>query len=207
MKNKLIIVAGCSASGKTTVASKIKNSFSKGKAQIICLDRFYKQSAKAMPKVAKTGNANFDHPNAFDWKLFEKCLTSLLNNKPTLIPVYDYTTHKRKEKWTLVKPTPIIILEGVLVLYDDFANGTAALKIYVDTSLDTCFKRRLQRDQKDRARTVASIREQWNESVLPMFKKYVKAQRWIADFILPWDKPNRTSLNYLITAIKQQLKD
>lgn len=207
MKNKLIIVAGCSGSGKTTVASKIQNSFGKRKAQIICLDRFYKSDAKYMIKVKSTGSPNFDHPKSFDWPLLEKCLTSLLNNKPTSIPIYDYTTHKRKAKWELVKPTKIIILEGFLALHNTYSNKIATLKIYVNTSIKNCFNRRLARDQKQRGRTAASIKKQWNESVLPMYKKYVKPNRWKADFILPWNKPNTVSLNCLITAIKEQVKE
>ncbi|MCQ3915470.1 MAG: zeta toxin family protein [Mycoplasmoidaceae bacterium] len=66
MKNKLIIVAGCSGSGKSTISKKIKASFNKKDAQIICMDRFYKADKSLMPIVNSTGNPNFDHPDAFD---------------------------------------------------------------------------------------------------------------------------------------------
>lgn len=206
MKNKLIIVAGCSGSGKTRVANKIKNSF-KDKAQILCLDRFYNENPKDIVKVKSSGNRNFDHPDSLDWTLFKKCLSSLLNNKKTFIPVYNYKVHKREDKWQLIKPTKIIILEGFLALYDDSINKLASLKIFVDTPIDLCFKRRLNRDQKERNRTVASVTKQWKESVLPMYNKYSKPQRDKSDFLLPWAKPNATSIKYLLTAIKQQLKD
>ena len=68
--------------------------------------------------------------------------------------------HQRKDKWQLIKPTPIIVLEGFLVLHDNYVNKLATLKIYVETALDICFKRRLQRDQKERGRTAASVKKQ-----------------------------------------------
>ncbi|MBQ0045626.1 MAG: uridine kinase [Mycoplasma sp.] len=205
MKNKLIIVAGCSGSGKSTVSSKIKQSFGEKKAQIICMDRFYKVNASKMPKVKKTGHANYDHPNSFDWVLLRKCLRSLLNDKPTKVPVYDYTIHSRKKELELIKPTRIIIFEGFLALYDKVFNDMAELKVYVDTSLEKCFRRRLQRDKKQRKRTEKSIRIQWNESVVPMFNKYVKPNIKVADFLLPWERKNTKSLNYLIAAIKAKM--
>lgn len=202
MKNKLIIVAGCSGSGKTTVSKTIRDSFKSTDAQIICMDRFYKANVNMMPKVKKSGNPNFDHPDSFDWPLLKQCLKNLLNNKPTNIPVYDYSTHKRKAKMELVKPTKIIIFEGFLALYDDRFNDMAELKIYVDTSLDECFVRRLHRDQTERKRTVESIVHQWTESVKPMYDAYVKPRRWISDFLIPWDKGNPNGVKYLIAGIK-----
>lgn len=205
MKNKLIIVAGCSGSGKSTVAKQIKNSFRKNQAQIICIDRFYKKDATVMPKVRRTGHPNFDHPKAFDWTLLRRSLQALIDNKPTMVPVYDYTKHCRKAKRQLIKPTKIIIFEGFLSLFDERFSDMAELKIYVDTDIEECFKRRLERDQKHRGRTAASVKMQWNETVVPMYEKYVKPRRWKADIVLPWDRTNLKSIKYLITAIKTRL--
>lgn len=206
MKNKLIIVAGCSGSGKSTVSQEIKQSFTKKDAQILCMDRFYKRTVAEMPKVKENGHPNFDHPDAFDWPLLRKCLKDLLNGKPTMVPHYDYKTHKRLKKYTLVKPTKIIIFEGVLTLYDDRINNMAELKIFVDTSMNESFIRRLHRDQYERNRTVESIVNQWTESVKPMYDTYVKPRRWVADFLLPWDKKNENSIKYLIAAVRSILE-
>ncbi|MCQ3915469.1 MAG: hypothetical protein MJ195_01710 [Mycoplasmoidaceae bacterium] len=69
------------------------------------------------------------------------------------------------------------MFEGVLALYSDSLNKMAELKIYVDTSIQQCFARRLERDQKTRGRSVQSIKFQWNESVMPMYQQYVKHRR------------------------------
>lgn len=202
MKSKLIIVAGCSGSGKTTVSDTILHNFKKGDAQIICMDRFYKKNASCMPKVAKNGHPNFDHPDSIDWKLLYKCMSSLLQGKPTVFPIYDYVHHVRLNKGDLIKPSKIVIFEGILALLDDKFNNLASLKLFVDTSIEMCFKRRLERDQVERGRTARSIKQQWDESVIPMYNKFVKPRRWVADLLLPWDKPNPNSLKYLSAAIK-----
>lgn len=205
MKNKLIIVAGCSGSGKTTVAKRIKDIFKQKDAQIICLDHFYKKSASAMPKL-ENGHPNFDHPKSFDWTLLKNCLKDLINDKTTLVPDYDYKIHHRKKYFDAIKPTKIIIFEGFLSLYDKEINDLAELKIFVDTDIKDCYKRRLERDQKERGRTAASVYQQWNESVVPMYNKFVKSKRWVADIVLPWDRENKKSIQYLISAIKSQIK-
>jgi len=207
MKNKLIIVAGCSGSGKSTVSKTILANFNPGDAQIICLDRFYKKSKTEMPKVGKNGPCNYDHPDAFDWTLLRKCLINLLKGKVTSLPVYDYQVQARKKEGEVFKPSKIIILEGILPLYDDRVTELASLKVYVDTPLDECFIRRLLRDQDERGRSIKSIVKQWQEAVRPMYNAYVEPLKNQADLILPWDRININGLEFLTTAIRETFKN
>lgn len=202
MKNKLIIVAGCSGSGKTTIAKKIFDSFKPGWAQIICLDRFYLKDKNKIPKLNKKGDINFDHPLAFDWQLVTKSLTNLLNNKSATIPVYNYKISDREKQGIIVKPTKFIILEGIMPLFDNKISSLAVLKVFVDTPLDECFIRRLLRDKNERGRSIQSIVNQWLESVRPMYIQYVEPTKAKADLILPWHKLNVNGLKYLTAAIK-----
>lgn len=200
------MVAGCSGSGKSHVSQAILHSFSKNEAQIICLDRFYKKNASLMPKVKESGNPNFDHPDSIDWPLLYKCLSNLLNGRKCVVPKYDYVHHKRLAKGELIQPTKVLILEGVLALYSAKCNRLAELKLFVDTSIDLCLSRRIERDTVERGRTTKSVLTQWNESVKPMYHKYVKPRRWVSDFLIPWDKPNKNSLKYLTAALKAILQ-
>lgn len=206
MKNKLIIVAGCSGSGKTTVAKTILENFEAGEAQILCIDRYYLKDKSHMPRTS-SGKINYDHPDAFDWTLLRKDIKSLLSNKPTVCPVYDYQIQQRSKKGDLIKPSKYIILEGIMPLYDRQLNSLAELKIFVDTPLDECFIRRLMRDQEERGRSINSIAKQWQDAVRPMYLDYVEPTKRYADIILPWEKINMTGLDVLTNAIKNLWKD
>lgn len=207
MKNKLIIVAGCSGSGKTTIAGKILNCFNKGQAQVICLDRFYFGRCPKVPFVKQTGQYNFDHPSSLDWKYLYKSLSDLLKNKATQLPCYDYTISKRKEEVEQAKPSKIIILEGTLPLYNKRVRDLAALKIFVDTPIDTCFARRVKRDQKERGRKLDQITKRWKTTVKPMYEKFVVPTKNMADLILPWnDGDNQAGLDLVLTAIRKLVK-
>lgn len=206
MKNKLIIVAGCSGSGKTTIANEILKTFRKGQAQVICLDRFYWGKCKKVPFNKKTGQYNFDHPSAFDWKWAEKSLKDLLNNKSTFIPKYDYLTSTREKTVQKVKPTKVIILEGTLPLYEERIRNLATLKVFVKTPMDVCFIRRLQRDQKERGRKTEWIVKRWQTAVRPMYEQFIYPTKAMSNVIIPWDGDNKAGLSVLLNSIKHLVK-
>lgn len=202
MKNKLIIVAGCSGSGKTTIANSILKNFKVGVAQIISLDSFYLANSTKIPKLHNSTTINFDHPRAFDWELLIQCLKKLLNGQKTNIPQYNYELSMREKKWKNVNPTKVIILEGILPLINQKLFELATLKIFVDTPLDECFIRRLTRDQIERGRSIKSIIKQWQESVRPMYNQYVEPTKMNADLILPWHKINIVGLDNLTKIVR-----
>lgn len=201
LKSILISVSGGSGSGKTTVAERIKNQLNaRGiSAQIVCLDNFYENDDKKIPKI--NGNKNFDHPNAFDWTLIKNSLKKLLNNETTGIPIYDYQHSIRTKEIQLLKPTQIIILEGILALHDPEINNMCSLKIYVETSNDERFIRRLKRDISERNRTIDSVINQWRTMVIPMHKYFVEPLKNNADIIIPWFNNNEIGINAINAAI------
>ena len=131
----LILLAGGSGSGKTTVAEEIiKNLPSDINGVSICQDRYYLDDNH--DKKNDPINFNYDHPNAFDWKLMREHLKQLMNNQVTNLPIYDYKTHSRKSDIDIVEPRDVIIFEGIHALHDDEINSLAELKIFVDTPKD-----------------------------------------------------------------------
>lgn len=200
MRNKLIILAGSSGSGKTTIARKIAEKFKKSQVQIICLDHFYKPDN--ILKKRFNNQPNHDHPSSFDWKLLKGVIRKLLSGQPTSIPVYDYTTNARTTKPIKIKPSKILILEGTLALYDKTIREWASLKVFVDTPLDECFIRRLERDVSERNRTRQSVIEKWHQTVRPMFFEFVWRESEMADIILPWYQTNPRGLKTLFSAMQ-----
>lgn len=205
-KNTLILTCGGTGSGKTTVAKLIRDEMSKdSSAQVICLDQFYLNDIDKIPRLKD--ELNYDHPNAFDWELIKSCINSLLTGKETYLPEYDYSIHQRKKEMRLVQSTDIIVLEGILSLYDKELCEMADIKIFVETESDERFIRRLVRDVQERGRSLDSVIKQWRNVVRPMHKAFVDPLKESADIIIPWYKTNMTGVKTIIATLSQMIKD
>ncbi|HSW59320.1 MAG TPA: uridine kinase, partial [bacterium] len=161
-------IAGGSGSGKTTIARKIKKSFSKGERVIILeMDSYYKDlHGKSFEEREKN---NYDIPDAIDFELLEKQLKTLLENKPVSKPVYDFTIHLRKDETELVEPADIIILEGILTFHKKEIRDLLDIRIFVDTDADIRLLRRIRRDMEQRGRSFEEIRERYSCMVRPAY--------------------------------------
>ena len=104
---------------------------------------------------------NYDHPLAFDNDLLIEHLQQLLAYEQIDKPVYDYTLHTRSEEIIPVEPKDVIILEGILILEDPRLCELMDIKLFVDTDADLRILRRMQRDIKERGRTMDSVIDQY----------------------------------------------
>lgn len=192
----LILLAGGSGSGKTTVAKEIIRNLPPNIQGItICQDRYYLDDDKQ--KVIDPINFNYDHPNAFDWKLMKKDLKDLINNKVVDLPIYDYALHSRRKDTDTTEPSDVIIFEGLHALLDDEINSMAEIKIFVDTPKDESFIRRLERDIKTRGRDIDGVINQWRQTVRPMYDAFVEPLKLKADVIIPWNEYQRKAVEII----------
>jgi uridine kinase len=203
MKEVFIIgIAGGSGSGKTKLAKNILKEIDNEQVQSIGVDSYYKDLLH-LTFEERTKN-NFDHPNSIDFNLLYDDLKSIINNKTIYVPLYDYKTHTReKNKSRKIENVKIIILEGILALYDTNIRELMSMKIFVDTSNDVRLLRRIKRDVNKRARTIESVIEQYNNTVKPMFLKFVKPTKDYADLIVPYGGKNKILIDAIVTNIKK----
>lgn len=183
----IVGVAGGSGSGKTTIAEKIAQACMKEGLTAITLkmDNYYKdQSHLSFEERTKQ---NYDHPDAFEWPLLKDHLATLAEGHSILIPVYSFEEHTRKPETMLIKPVHVIIFEGILALYDEDIRKLMRFKYFVDTPPDECVLRRIDRDIKERGRTLESVSEQWRTQVKPMFEKFVEPTKGYANITFEWD--------------------
>ena len=205
MKNKVIIIgiAGGSGSGKTRLVKNILSELLDTKTISIEVDSYYKDLSH-IPFEEREKN-NFDHPNSIDFELLYKHLKEILNNKKIETPLYNYKEHIRDKNnvKTIDKNVQIILLEGIFSLYDQNIRNLMEIKIFVDTPSDIRILRRIKRDVNKRKRTIESVIEQYNETVRPMFIKYVKPTKEYADLIIPYGGKNKISIDTIVTKIKK----
>ena len=196
MKKPLIIgIAGGSASGKSSISAQLKERYEQsGSVVIIRQDDYYKdQSEKTMEERVKT---NYDHPFAFDNDLLVENLQSLLKGEEIKKPIYDFVNHTRSSKTEVVKPSDVIVLEGLFILEEEKLRSLCDMKLFVDTDADVRFIRRLIRDVKERGRTLDSVVEQYQTTVRVMHNLFVEPSKRYADVIIPEGGKNSVALGF-----------
>lgn len=176
----LIGIAGGSGSGKTTFANKVAAKAS-APVSMLHMDSYY---LPTQPKELRTknGKPNYDHPHAFDWDLLKYHLGLLKEGRSILSPVYDFSTNSRTDKTVKIEATKIIIFEGIFTLFDVEIREMLDIMCFLHVDSDIRFARRMNRDIKERGRTLESVIEQYYETVRPMYQKFLDPQKQFADF-------------------------
>jgi uridine kinase len=190
---KIIGISGGSGSGKTTIVRQIAEVV----PDFVCIaqDSYYK-SAEFMDNQHITA-FNFDHPSAFDTELMVEHLRALKRGESIRVPVYDFVHHRRSPETVEVPPRRLVLFEGIMVFVDPRVRELLDLKLYVDTPDDIRFIRRLQRDIKERGRTLESVIRQYLEVVRPGHLEFIEPTKAYADLIIPEGGNNEKALQVL----------
>lgn len=198
----IIGIAGGSASGKTTVASRIKEEF-KDDVELICHD-FYYLAHNDIPFEERV-KLNYDHPNAFDTERLISDIKQLKQGIAIERPVYSYTEHTRLSETVRVEPKKVIIVEGFLIFENPELLHLMDIKIFVDTDADERLIRRILRDVKERGRSLESVITQYSTTVKPMHEQFVEPSKRYADIIIPYGGQNEIALSMLLEKIRKMV--
>ncbi|GKS80494.1 uridine kinase [Ligilactobacillus pabuli] len=200
----IIGVTGGSGSGKTSVSHAIFDQLHGHSILMLEQDSYYRdQSEMTLEQRAKV---NYDHPNAFDTDLLIAQLSDLSQWKAIDKPVYDYSISTRSEEIERVEPKEVIILEGIFILTDPKLRDLLDIKVFVDTDDDIRIIRRIQRDMKDRGRTLQSIIDQYLRTVKPMYHQFIEPTKRYADVIVPEGAENKVAIDLLVTKIRDIIR-
>ena len=197
----LIGVAGGSNSGKTTITTRLSELIGPEHLSMIKLDSYYVERSDEPLEVRAA--ANYDHPDAFDWDLLNEHLAALTGGGTVEVPVYDYTIHDRSERREIVQATRVVVVEGILVLWEPRLRERFDLKIFVDTPADLRIIRRLRRDVAERGRTPESILDQYLGTVRPSHELFIEPSKRYADMIVPEGGLNRPALEVLLARVRE----
>lgn len=204
-KTTVIGIAGASGAGKSRLTQrlheKLVTRFGEDCAKILNEDCYYRQRNNLTFQQRET--INYDHPDAFEHQLLAEHLRELKSGNTVHIPQYDYAKHNRKSETVEVRPSRIVILEGILVFHFPEICAEVDLKIFVDVAMDVCLARRIRRDTEERGRTVDSVLTQYEQTVRPMFFQYVEPTKASADLIIPGGGDNETAVDVLFHHLVQ----
>ena len=179
----VIGIAGGTGSGKTTLSRAILNALPKEDVVVLEHDHYYKDRSDLSPQ--ERAQLNFDHPDSLDTALLVEHLRALKAGATVEVPQYDFRTHARSTSTVRLVPTPVIIVEGILVFVEEALREQLDVKLFVDTDADIRVMRRVRRDIEQRGRTFQSVREQYYRTVRPMHLAFVEPSKRWADLIIP----------------------
>jgi uridine kinase len=199
----LVGVAGGSGSGKTTVAERLAGLVGEPDLALVRLDAYY-CDRNDLPFEARAA-INYDHPDAFDWPLLLEHVAALQEGLEVQVPVYDFASYQRLAERVVVAPAHVVVVEGILVLYEPDLRDRFDLRVFVDTEPDVRFIRRLERDVAVRQRSVTSVIEQYLDTVRPSHEQFIEPSKRHADVIIPHGGLNAPALDVLLARVRELL--
>jgi uridine kinase len=204
MRAPLIVgVAGGSASGKTTVVRAIVEALGADVVTVIQHDAYYRDRSAVPP--AERAQLNFDHPDALETDLLVHHLHALRAGRPVELPVYEFATHTRAARTVPALPRRVITVEGILILAEPALRDLTDIRVFVDADADVRLARRLERDVRERGRSLDSVVQQYLQTVRPMHAEFVEPSKRHAHVILPQGGRNRGAIALLLARIHAAL--
>ncbi|EXG77759.1 uridine kinase [Xylanibacter oryzae DSM 17970] len=196
----IIGIAGGTGSGKTTVVKKIVKALPPHYVAVVPLDSYYNDTSDMTEEERHA--INFDHPDAFDWKLLIKQINDLKSGNAIEQPTYSYLDCNRLKETVHVEPKPVIIIEGIMTLLNKKLRDMMDMKIFVDTDSDERLIRNIQRDVVERGRTVDMVVDRYLKVLKPMHEQFIEPTKRYADLIIPQGGENLTGIDILCKYIE-----
>lgn len=200
----IIGIAGGTGSGKTTVVKRILESLPCDRVALIPQDSYYNDNS--LLSMEERRKINYDHPNAFDWKLLIQQIENLRQGKSIEQPTYSYLVSNRLEETIHIEPCEVIVIEGIMALWNKQLRDLMDLKIFVDADPDERLIRVIQRDTAERGRTTQMVIDRYLEVLKPMHEEFIEPTKRYADLIIPQGGENKQAIDIMRTYITHRMR-
>ena len=199
----IVGIAGGTGSGKTTVVRKISEVFPNGEVIVIPQDSYYRDNIGIT--IEERQKINFDHPDSVEFQLLIDHLKQLKSGKSVEMPLYSYLTCLRSEETITIRPSRVVVVEGILILTDPGLRNMLDIKVFVDADADDRLGRVIRRDIIERGRTLVKVLERYHDTVKPSHLQFIEPSKRYADIIIPGGGENQVGIEVLISIIEKHL--
>ena len=198
----VIGVAGGSGSGKSTICQAIVDRIGSEHVALMAHDAYYRHR----PEISyeERTQVNYDHPDSLETELLLTHLEGLAAGETIQHPLYDFSRHLRRSRTVSIPPRPVILIEGILTLVEPDLRERLDLRVFVDTDADLRVLRRVERDTRERGRSLESVIAQYQATVKPMHERFVVPSKRHADLIIP-EGYNHHAVGALVALIREVL--
>lgn len=199
----IVGIAGGTGSGKTTVVRKVVERFPNEEVIVIPQDAYYKDNGHI--SLEERQKINFDHPDSLEFGLLIDHLKRLKEGQSIEMPIYSYLTCLRSKETISVKPSRVVLVEGILILADSGLRDMLDIKVFVDADADDRLGRVIQRDIVERGRSVMMVLNRYHDTVKPSHLQFIEPSKRYADIIIPGGGENQVGIEVLISIIEKHL--
>jgi uridine kinase len=200
----IVGIAGGTGSGKTTVVKKVMERLPNEEVIVIPQDAYYKDNGQI--PLEERQKINFDHPDSVEFTLLIEHLKKLREGQSIKMPVYSYLTCLRSEETITVRPSRVVLVEGILILADSGLRDMFDIKVFVDADADDRLGRVITRDIVERGRSVLAVLERYHDTVKPSHLQFIEPSKRYADIIIPGGGENQVGIEVLISIIEKHLQ-
>jgi uridine kinase len=199
----IVGIAGGTGCGKTTVVRKVMEAFPNDEVIMIPQDSYYRDNSSITPELRQ--KINFDHPDSIEFSLLIDHLKLLRKGHKVEMPSYSYLTCLRAKETITIKPSAVVIVEGILILTDPGLRDMLDIKVFVDADADDRLGRVIQRDIAERGRSLMSVLQRYNDTVKPSHLQFIEPSKRYADIIISGGGENQIGIEILISVIEKHL--
>ena len=199
----LIGITGGSGSGKSSFLRDFEAQFDKGELCVLSQDNYYIDRNK-QPRDEQDVQ-NFDTPKSIDLEAFAKDVLALKNGQQVHKKEYVYNNPNVTPRDLIFVPAPIIVVEGIFVLYKKEIFNLLDLKIFIEAEDHQMLKRRISRDATERGYDLEDVLYRFEKHVAPTYRKYIEPYKKKADIIIPNYSSYTKGLEILVSFAKSHL--
>ncbi len=192
-------ITGGSGSGKTMFMNKLMEHLPQ--ASLHSMDNYYKKIDEQ--PIDENGVENFDMLESIDIDRYERDLKMLIAGEGLEFKEYTFNNDKSKAKTIIVESHPVILVEGIFVLYYPQIRELMDLKLFVDAPDYLMMSRRIIRDAEERGYDLNDVLYRYKNHVTPAFKSYTEPSKDWADLVIPNHDDFGTALSVVSTFLDQ----
>ena len=201
----IVGIAGGTGSGKTTVVRKVMEKLPSEQVVVIPQDAYYKDNGHI--PLEERQKINFDHPDSLEFTLLIDHIQKLKEGQSIEMPIYSYLTCLRSKETITIKPSRVVLVEGIMILCDSRLREMFDIKVFVDADADDRLGRVIQRDIVERGRSVMMVLERYHETVKPSHLQFIEPTKRYADIIIPGGGANQVGIGVLVSIIEKHLQE
>lgn len=178
--------------------------FPENEISLVSQDNYYRPAEEQQRDA--NGWLNFDLPDSLYREDFHRDLEALSRGELVRRKEYTFNNPAVVPGMIEVRPTPIIVTEGLFVFHYDEVWHMLDYKVFLHADERIRLARRIERDARERGYPESEVRYQWENHVMPADRQYLQPFRPHCDLIVENDDHFEDGLSALVNHLKQQMK-